>query len=33
MHPELEITLSWQEIGESAPSSKPMRFWVKGLEG
>ncbi len=31
MRPELDTTLSWLEIGESSPSPKPMRFWVKGL--
>ncbi|MDO4263828.1 MAG: GNAT family N-acetyltransferase [Deinococcus sp.] len=28
MHPELDTTLTWQELGEDGPSPKPMRFWV-----
>jgi len=26
---ELYCNISWQEVGESAPSPKPMRFWMK----
>ena len=29
MRPELDTTLTWQEVGESRPSPKPMRFWVR----
>ncbi len=28
-HPELQTTFSWKEISESAPSPKPMTFWLK----
>lgn len=28
MCPELDTTLTWQEVGEAEPSPKPMRFWV-----
>ncbi|GHG03469.1 N-acetyltransferase [Deinococcus piscis] len=28
MRPELDTTLTWQELGEASPSPKPMRFWV-----
>ena len=28
MRPELDTTLTWQEVGEAQPSPKPMRFWV-----
>ncbi|NBC15195.1 MAG: GNAT family N-acetyltransferase, partial [Gammaproteobacteria bacterium] len=28
-HPELRTTFSWQEIGETAESPKPMVFWLK----
>lgn len=31
VRPELDTTLTWQEVGESAPTAKPMRFWVRGL--
>jgi hypothetical protein len=27
-HPELRTTFSWQEIGETAESPKPMVFWL-----
>lgn len=28
MRPELDTTLTWQEVSEDSPSPKPMRFWV-----
>lgn len=28
MRPDLDTTLTWQEVGEDSPSPKPMRFWV-----
>ena len=30
-HPELHTTFEWQDVDESAPSSKPMTFWTKIL--
>ena len=31
-HTELHTTLSWQDLDESAESSKPMVFWMKKLQ-
>lgn len=28
----LYCEISWQEVGESAPSPKPLRFWIKKAE-
>lgn len=28
-HPELQTNLSWKDIDESTPTSKPMMFWLK----
>ena len=28
-HPELHTTFTWQDLDESAPSPKPMVFWLK----
>lgn len=30
-HPELRTTFSWQEIGETAETPKPMVFWLKPI--
>ncbi|WP_027857338.1 GNAT family N-acetyltransferase [Marinobacterium jannaschii] len=30
-HPELRTEYSWQEIGESEESAKPMSFWIKAI--
>lgn len=27
--PDLETTLSWQDLGEAGETAKPMRFWVR----
>lgn len=31
--PDLRTTLSWPDIGEDAPSDKPMTFWLRRPEG
>jgi GNAT superfamily N-acetyltransferase len=31
-HPALRTTFSWREVGEQAPSPKPMAFWLKRIE-
>lgn len=30
-HPEIETRFDWKDVGESQPSVKPMRFWLKAL--
>ncbi|MFF7710433.1 GNAT family N-acetyltransferase [Pseudomonas sp. NPDC007930] len=30
-HPELRTEFNWQDLDESAPSAKPMAFWLKPL--
>lgn len=29
--PDLETTMTWQDVGEAGETAKPMRFWVKRL--
>ena len=30
--PGLVVRLAWQEIGEPAPSEKPLTFWLRPLD-
>ena len=28
-HPELRCQMSWQDVGESVPTPKPLSFWLR----
>ncbi len=31
--PDLQTTMTWQDVGETAQTSKPMRFWLRREQG
>lgn len=29
----MQCSFEWRDLGESAPSRKPLRFWMRDLQG